>query len=198
MFTGIITDTTTINGHQEIDGGLRLTFKKPAGWDDLELGESVATDGVCLTVAEIRTGEYDSVLVPETLAKTSFGQKLPAAVNLERSLSVSDRFGGHFVQGHVDGIGTVSEIHTTGEHRVEIIFDPGNKELVILKGSITVNGVALTIAKLAGNKLSVALVPHTLKHTTFSTLKVGDKVNLEFDMIGKYIARIMENRSAAS
>lgn len=197
MFTGIITATTEITSHTKVNGGLALTFKKPAGWDDLVLGESIATNGACLTVAEIRADEYDCLLVPETLSKTSFGQTVPTSVNLERSLSAKDRFGGHFVQGHVDGMGTVAKIDTADGYRLDIEFGQDNQELVIYKGSITIDGVALTVTQVKDNLLSVALVPHTLESTTLRSLKVGDTVNLEFDMIGKYVAKIMENRDAA-
>lgn len=173
-----------------------MTFQKPVGWDDLALGESIATNGACLTVAEMRANEYDCQLVPETLAKTSFGVKLPETVNLERSLSVKDRFGGHFVQGHVDGVGKVTKIDSAGEYRLHINFDIDKQDLVISKGSITIDGVALTVAEVQGANFSMAIIPHTLESTTLGSLKVGDAVNLEFDMIGKYIAKIMENRDA--
>jgi riboflavin synthase len=194
MFTGIITNTTVITGSHTDGDGLTLTFKKPKGWDDLVLGESIATNGVCLTVAAIRATEYDSFLMPETLHKTSFGVELPTAVNLERSLQASDRFGGHFVQGHVDGTGTINRIDTTDGWRVFIDFPPGNQELVIPKGSITLNGVSLTVADIADSTLSVALIPHTLETTTLDSLRVGEVVNLEFDTIGKYIVNIMNAR----
>ncbi len=196
MFTGIITDVAKITGHKQNKAGLRLTFQKPVGWDDLALGESIATNGACLTVAEMRANEYDCQLVPETLAKTSFGVKLPETVNLERSLSVKDRFGGHFVQGHVDGVGKVTKIDSAGEYRLHINFDIDKQDLVISKGSITIDGVALTVAEVQGANFSMAIIPHTLESTTLGSLKVGDAVNLEFDMIGKYIAKIMENRDA--
>ena len=197
MFTGIITDTAKITGHKRSKKGLRLTFQKPASWDDLALGKSIATNGVCLTVAKIRANEYDCFLVPETLAKTSFGVKLPKTVNLERSLSVKDRFGGHFVQGHVDGVGKVSKIDTSGEHRLYVDFDVDKQELVISKGSITIDGVSLTVAEIQGANFSVAIIPHTLEQTTLGSLKAGDVVNLEFDMIGKYISKILETKGAA-
>lgn len=186
-----------VTGQTKSKSGLTLTFEKPNSWKDLVLGESIATNGACLTVAAIRDNEYDCQLMSETLAKTSFGHSVPARVNLERALSVQDRFGGHFVQGHVDGVGEVVSIDTDGEYRLHINFAPDKKDLVIYKGSITVDGVSLTVAKVSGKKLTVALIPHSLEHTTLGSLQVGDKVNLEFDMIGKYIANIMENRDAA-
>jgi len=195
MFTGIITHTAAIKRSQKQDGGLTITFAKPAEWTDIQLGESIATNGVCLTVSAIRGDEYDCHLMPETLQKTSFGQKLPKAVNLERSLSVADRFGGHFVQGHVDGVGTVTKIDESDDWRVYVDFGKSNKDLVIYKGSITINGVSLTVAEVTDHVLCVALIPHTLEHTTLDTLKPGDAVNLEFDMIGKYVVNMMKPRT---
>ena len=231
MFTGIITNTTSIIGHKKTAAGLTITFEKPKGWDDLELGESIATNGVCLTVAAIRKDTYECQLVPETLAVSTFGRQLPARVNVERSLLAKDRFGGHFVQGHADGIGTVTKLDKTKGIHLTITFAADKADLVIYKGSITVDGVALTVTGVdtsildsrqalpspdqlnsarvdlpgepailreSSSVFSVAIVPFTLEHTTLDLLRVGDEVNLEFDMIGKYIARIMENRSAKS
>ena len=158
------------------------------------LGESVATNGVCLTVAAIRETEYDCVAMPETLAKTSFGKQLPERVNLERSLTVKDRFGGHFVQGHVDGVGTVTVIDQSDGWRLSIKFDPANRELVIYKGSITIDGVALTITAVKEDELQVALIPHTLEQTTIGSLHVDDQVNLEFDVLGKYVINSLKVR----
>lgn len=187
MFTGIIAHVTDVTDQQETPAGLRLVFKKPTDWKDLQLGESIATDGVCLTVAKVESGSYECELVPETLNKTSFGVKVPVRVNLERSLAAGERFGGHFVQGHVDGVGVVEAVDKKNGYELQISFGSVGKNLIIPKGSITVNGVSLTVAGIDGSSFRVALVPHTLKHTTLGTLKKGDKVNLEFDMIGKYI-----------
>lgn len=187
MFTGIITNVTEILDQQQTAAGLRLVFKKPSEWKDLKLGESVATDGVCLTVAKIESTSYECELVPETLQKTTFGVQIPKKVNLERALAAGERFGGHFVQGHVDGVGTIDTVNEKNGYELEISFDLSSKHLLIPKGSITVNGVALTIASLTDSSFRVALVPYTLKETALDSLKAGDKVNLEFDMIGKYI-----------
>ena len=221
MFTGIITDVVTVLKSRQDKGGVTLTLKKPTAWKDLDLGESIATNGVCLTVTDIRQKEYDCYIMPETMNVASFGFKIPKEVNLERSLSAKDRFGGHFVQGHVDGIGEVVSIQPGADYRLSIAFtasddllealNPGmasaetqktiqkNQEqaaqgLVMYKGSITIDGVSLTVADVKDGVLTVALIPHTLEHTTLSSLKPGDKVNLEFDMIGKYIANILEKR----
>lgn len=192
MFTGIITDTTHITDSQKHADGLTLQFEKPKTWDDLIIGESIATDGVCLTVASIDDATYSCVLMPETLRLTSFGKHVPTHVNLERSLKLSDRMGGHVVQGHVDHLGKVTKITKNNGVNLHISYDPAYDNLVVKKGAVTINGVSLTIASVANNVLSVALVPHTLEHTTLSQLEIGSLVNLEFDVVGKYIGKIME------
>lgn len=191
MFTGIITHTTAITSQNKTSEGLTLTFENPKEWTDVVLGESIATDGVCLTVSDLQPDTYSVFLMPESLAKTTFGKKVPKRVNLERSLSAADRFGGHFVQGHVDGVGEVSKIDESDGYRLFVKYDKQSAPLVIPKGSITINGVSLTVVDAGRDELSVALIPHTLEHTTLSDLKPGDPVNLEFDMIGKYIVRNM-------
>lgn len=196
MFTGIVTHTTDITKTTPDQRGLKLSFKRPNEWADLRLGESVSTNGVCLTVAAIRPKEYDCFLMPETLKKTAFGKTVPKQVNLERALGVGDRFGGHFVQGHVDGIGTVVRIDESDDWRIAVEFPREYLELVVPKGSIAINGVSLTVAALHDTTLEVAVIPHTLKHTTLDSLKVGDAVNLEFDMIGKYAVSVMKIRDA--
>ncbi len=192
MFTGIITDVAKITGSRETVDGLKLTFQKPKQWNDLRLGESVNTNGVCLTVAATRKDEYDCLLMPETLSKTSFGQKLPDTVNLERSLTLKDRFGGHFVQGHVDETGRVAKVEDADGYRLGIDFGSQNQPLVIYKGSITINGVSLTVAAVDDGVLEVALIPHTLQNTTLHGLRQGDLVNLEFDVLGKYVINSMK------
>lgn len=187
MFTGIITNTTAIIGSKRDGKGQTITFVRPEEWDDLELGESVATNGVCLTITALRAKEYDCHLMAETLAKTSFGQVIPATVNLERALRANDRMSGHFVQGHIDGVGQISHIETVEGANISITFDPKFEPLVVYKGSVTVNGVSLTVSKIVKNTLTVSLIPYTLEHTTLGTLVTGDPVNLEFDIIGKYI-----------
>ncbi len=195
MFTGIITNVEDVKSSKQQNGGLTITFSRPGGWPDLALGESIATEGVCLTVAALRDSEYDCHLIPETLAKTSFGTKVPRQVNLERSLQLNDRFGGHFVQGHVDGVGVISKIDQTDGYRLKVEFPAEYSELVIYKGSICLNGVSLTVAETAGGSFIVALIPHTVEHTTLGSLRTGDSVNLEFDMLGKYIVNYLKTRS---
>lgn len=182
----------------KLKDGLKLTLKTPSGWDDIELGESIATNGVCLTVSGIRKNEYDTFLMPETLSKSSFGRKVPEQVNLERALSAGDRFGGHFVQGHVDCAGVITEVNKSNGYTLNIKFPTKYGALVVDKGSIAIDGVSLTVVTSKSNSLSVALIPHTLEHTTLHALQKGDVVNLEFDMIGRYIVKVLEKMNYAA
>lgn len=166
---------------------MTLTFDRPASWTDLALGESVNTNGICLTVAAIRKNQYDCFVIPETLKRTSFGKKLPKRVNLERALALNGRLDGHFVQGHVDRVGQVSSVEQGDGLRLSVTFDPSDRDLVVEKGSITIDGISLTVATVTDNVLTVALVPYTLEHSTIGELQVGDTLNLEFDIIGKYV-----------
>lgn len=190
MFTGIISQTSEVKSTKKVPAGLVVTFEKPRQWTDLVLNESVSVNGVCLTVQGLNSNSFSCSLIPETLKKTTFGELMPSIVNLERAMKVSDRFGGHFVQGHIDCVGRVTSVKNDGAE-IEVEFPAEFKNFVIDKGSITVNGVALTIAKAEKNRLSVALIPYTLQHTNLGGLNVGDKVNLEFDMLGKYAAKAL-------
>lgn len=192
MFSGIITDTAEIVGREILPEGLKLTFRRPSQWNDLELGESVATNGVCLTVDGMTEDTYTATLIPQTLATTTFGQMVPEWVNLERSLRLGDRISGHFVQGHVDDIGSVVDIDSVDGYRLWISYPPVKRALIVEKGSIVINGVALTVAEVSADKFCVALVPFTLDNTTLGTLSQGDLVNLEYDVLGKYIVNAVE------
>lgn len=192
MFTGIITAITPVISAIKIDGGLKLTLKIPKGWEDIEIGESIATNGACLTVTEKTDTNYTVFLMPETLKLTSFSGELPEYLNLERALMIGDRLSGHIVQGHIDGVGTVSKVDKSDGYRIYVKFAAKYRPLLINKGSITIDGVSLTIASLTNDTFSVAIIPHTLQHTTLSLLKQGDKVNLEFDIIGKYAINLVE------
>jgi riboflavin synthase len=197
MFTGIISGTTTVIGHQGSGESLAVTFQKPQDWDDLALGESINTDGVCLTVASQDKSSYQCQLMAETLNRTTFGRLLPTQVNVERALKIGDRLGGHFVQGHVDDMGQVVKIDKANGWDLHIHFLPKHRGLVVYKGSIAINGVSLTVKAVKGNVLSVSLVPYTLNHTTLATLRPGDNVNLEFDLVGKYITANMKGKQYA-
>lgn len=187
MFTGIISDISSLKPSPAKDEGMVLTFERPNSWTDLKIGESVNTTGICLTVTAIRDHEYDCFVMPETLSRTSFGKKLPQKVNLERALALNGRLDGHFVQGHVDDTGRISSIDNSDGIRLSVTFNPVNRDLVVEKGSIAIDGVSLTVAAINNNVMDVALIPYTLTSTTLGQLKVADYVNLEFDIIGKYI-----------
>lgn len=198
MFTGIIKTVSQVNSSQQLENGLELVIKTPADWTQIIVGESIAANGVCLTVANVHADAYTVCLIPETLATTTFGIKVPVRVNLERAISGGDRFGGHFVQGHVDTTGKVMRIKASKEHTIEIEYPSLYVANIIPKGSITIDGVALTIAQKSSSTFTVALVPHTLQHTTLGEKIEGDIVNIEFDMLGKYVINTMEQQNAKS
>lgn len=192
MFTGIITNTTKVLSNKSNKDGLLLEFARPTDWQDLELGESIATDGVCLTVASMTDKTYTCHLIPETLRVSTFGAKVPESVNLERSLKLGDRLSGHMVQGHVDAVAKVTKIDQSDGYQLYIETNKDWQKLVVHKGAITVNGVSLTVASKDSKSFSVALVPYTLEHTTLGSLNTGELVNLEFDIVGKYILQDKE------
>ena len=187
MFTGIVTHIVKVRSHTIKNKSLYLTIEKPKSWK-LDLGESIATNGVCLTVKKTSSKEYVVELMPETISKTTFGILIPARVNLERSLSLGDRMGGHLVTGHIDAIGKIEKIAQKGNSKIFFISFPKSfKKLVATKGSITVDGVSLTVVSVTGNIFSVSLVEYTLSHTILSEKKKGDQVNIEFDILAKYV-----------
>lgn len=197
MFTGIITAKAQVNYAKQLKDGMEVGFKTPEGWNDLEIGESIAVNGVCLTITSITSEEWTAFLIPETLAVTSFGGGMPQIVNLERALPLSHRLSGHIVQGHADGTGTVTQIIKDDGYVIAIEFNPQYAGLVIHKGSVTIDGVSLTISAVHENVLEVSLIPLTLSETTLGNLQEGDKVNLEYDVIGKYVANILKQENHA-
>jgi len=193
MFTGLVEGVGEIVGVANMAEGLRLTVKTsfPAG--ELALGESVAVAGACLTVVALAPPAASFEVSPETLARTTFPlKKVGDRVNLERSLRLGDRLGGHLVTGHVDGLGVV-KARRPGPAHMAITFEmpPNLSRLVIEKGSIAVDGVSLTVNTCQGHTFTVNIIPFTAKETTLAALKVGEKVNLETDIIGKYVARLL-------
>lgn len=189
MFTGIIESTSKVLSSKKSGDGLEVGFELPKGWD-LHEGDSVNTNGVCLTISKLEESSYTCVLMPETLRVSSFGQRVPAVVNLERSLKLSDRLDGHIVQGHVDTVGEVKATKPGDSSlTMTISFDQSFSGLVVPKGSVSIDGVSLTIVDCNDDWLSVSLVDYTLKHTTLGSRKNGDAVNMEFDILGKYILK---------
>lgn len=198
MFTGIIQKIGTVGRRVPRGNGQRLTIRHDA-WDlPLALGESVAVNGVCLTVAESGKGQFTADVLNETLSKTSLGAKAAGAVvNLERALRLDERLGGHLVQGHVDGTGVVAGVRRTGSDWVlEVTCETTLLDGMAPKGSIAIDGVSLTIVELKPGSFTVHLIPHTWEQTAFKMLKAGDRVNLETDIIGKYVARYMQRLGA--
>lgn len=192
MFTGIVTDLVKVRSKKDSPEGLVVRFANPPSWTDAKVGDSVSIDGVCLTVDSLGSAEWQTVIMPETQNVTTFGKKMPDFVNLERAMKTESRFDGHFVQGHVDDIGKVTRIDKAHGYDMYIELPQSSLNLVVKKGSITLNGVSLTISEIIGNEIRVSLIPHTLEHTNLGTRDPGDLVNIEFDVIGKYVTRIME------
>jgi riboflavin synthase len=193
MFTGIIKDVGTVAGSAPRGGGLRLrvNYTSEAEFGDLSVDESVSVNGACQTVVACGPGWFEVDTVAETLKKTTLGSfRTGTKVNLERAVRPMDRLGGHFVLGHVDCVGRVSKIVDAGESRmVSISFPPGFDSWIVPVGSIAIDGVSLTVAGVGPSLLTVALIPYTLGNTTIAALREGSEVNLEFDILGKYVAR---------
>ncbi len=195
MFSGIIQKKSQITAVAAQSGGLRVSVAKPQGWR-LKLGDSVAVNGVCSTVAKLgKAAEF--FYMPETLRKTYFASlKKGEEVNLELSLKASDRLDGHIVLGHVDAAGTVLGLKPEGESQVMTIGVEGGAGLLADKGSVAVEGVSLTVVKAGKNKFTAHLIPHTWQHTNLHAKKIGDAVNVEFDILAKYIKSLMNNSHA--
>jgi riboflavin synthase len=193
MFTGIIKDVGTVAGSAPRGGGLRLrvNYTSESEFVDLSVDESVSVNGACQTVVACGAGWFEVDTVEETLKKTTFGSFRPGTkVNLERAVRPMDRLGGHFVLGHVDCVGRVSRIEDAGESRtVSIAFPAQFDPWIVPVGSIAMDGVSLTVAGVTSGMLTVALIPYTLGNTTIAALREGSEVNLEFDILGKYVAR---------
>jgi riboflavin synthase len=188
MFTGLVSHLGTI---ASLDGG-RLAVSTPLG-ADLNEGDSVAVNGACLTATSVTADGFTADVMDETLRRTSLGGLATGApVNLELPLRAADRLGGHFVQGHVDGVGTVTSVDDEGFSKlVEIEADAGLLRYVVEKGSIAVDGVSLTVASLGEGTFGVSLIPETLERTTLGRATPGDSVNLEVDVLAKYVERLV-------
>lgn len=193
MFTGIIADVGTIIERHEREGGTRLRFATNSlDMADVQLGDSIAANGVCLTVIKIEGKTYTVDVSRETLSCTVGLDQEGAHVNLEKALRLADRLGGHLVSGHVDGVGDVLEFVDLGESwRLTIRAPQHLAKYIAVKGSITVNGVSLTVNQVNNADFSLNLIPHTLQETNLKELKAGARVNLEVDLIARYVERMM-------
>jgi riboflavin synthase len=195
MFTGIIEDLGTVTKLDKEQDNLHLTVKS-AVTHELKIDQSVAHNGVCLTVVAISGDNYTVTAIKETIDKTNIGDlQLGDTINLERAMKLGDRLDGHIVQGHVDQIGTCESVkEERGSWLFTFSYDDTLGNVTIEKGSATINGVSLTVVNSKKNSFSVAIIPYTYEHTNFKHLKKGSKINLEFDVLGKYIQKLYENR----
>jgi len=193
MFSGIIADVGLIKSARDREGGLRLTVAtEQLGMGDVQLGDSIACNGVCLTVVELDGNDFTVEVSRETLNCTTGLGEQGKHINLEKALRLSDRLGGHLVSGHVDGVGDVVAFNDIGESwRLVVRAPQALAKYIAVKGSITINGVSLTVNRVAGAEFEVNLIPHTLEVTTLNELKVGAKVNLEIDLIARYVERML-------
>lgn len=194
MFTGLVEEVGRISSVKKFGDGRVFTIQAKKILDDLKIDHSVSVEGVCQTVVSINGNTFEVVAVKETLRKTNFATfEVGQAVNLERAVRLSDRLGGHIVQGHVDTIGKLVAVQKEVNNTLLVIeFPQEYKKWVIPVGSVCLNGVSLTVARVEENRLTVAIIPHTLAVTTIGLLKIGDEINIEFDVLGKYIENILK------
>jgi riboflavin synthase len=195
MFTGIVDETGNVEAVVPFEAGLRFTIRARAVLGDLSIGDSIAVDGVCLTVVERGADQFSVQAIATTLSRTTLGALRPAdEVNLERALAYGQRMGGHLVQGHVDGLASVVNIRQQGDHvLMDLELPDDTAEVTVLHGSIAVHGVSLTVNALpARNIAQVALIPHTWDHTNLRKLRVGSAVNVEGDVLGRFVAHYLK------
>ncbi len=202
MFTGLVEATGEVVSLTEAGASARLVLRAPVIAGEVALGDSVAVNGCCLTATEIdsaaQTLSFD--LLAQTLHVTSLGDlKTGSLVNLERALRLGDRFGGHFVQGHVDATGEVSDWSRHGQdHRLQVRLPAAERGLVIPKGSICLDGISLTAAEVAEDIVTCWIIPHTLQQTHLQTMQPGRRINIEFDMLGKYVRSLLAAKADVS
>ena len=193
MFTGIIEATGVVEKIERKDSNIEFTLSCDFT-HELKIDQSLAHNGCCLTVVKIEGNQYTVTAINETLEKTNLGNwEVGSVVNLERCMIMNGRLDGHIVQGHVDKTGEITDVENKdGSYYITISYDEFGAFTTVPQGSITVNGISLTVANSADNHFSVAIIPYTWEHTSMRNAKVGDRVNLEFDIIGKYVAKLMK------
>ena len=193
MFTGLVAGVGRVAAVERSQEGARITVQTPLV-SELGVGESIAVNGVCLSATTLEDGSFAADAMNETLSRTSLGDLVPGAlVNLELPLRAGQRLGGHVVQGHVDGVGTVAAVAADGfARRIRIAAPPGLLRYVIDKGSIAVDGVSLTVAGVDGGSFTVSLIPDTLQRTSLGRAETGDRVNLEVDVLAKYVEKLIQ------
>jgi len=195
MFTGIIETLGTVQEIKKENTNVHITMNSSIT-SELQIDQSVAHNGICLTVVAIKDSSYTVTAIDETIKKTNLSDwKVGDSVNLERAMKLGDRLDGHIVQGHVDQTGIcITATATDGSWLYRFEYDESLNNITIEKGSITVNGVSLTVVNSEKNQFSVAIIPYTHEHTNFKNFEVGTKINLEFDVIGKYVSRLYANK----
>lgn len=196
MFTGLVEEKGKLKEKIATGNGFQFVIEAIKIMHDLQIGSSIAVNGCCLTVVKIEGNTFAVDTIEETLNKTNLGMlKQGMSVNLERPLSAEARLGGHFVLGHIDTTGKIESVkELSNSHWMTISFPEKFKQYLIYVGSVAIDGVSMTVAELEGNSFSVGIIPHTWKETIFADKNIGDTVNLEFDVLGKYVERIMENK----
>ncbi len=196
MFTGLIEDIGTVVKLERKGEGALLVVSHTAVLDDLKLGDSVAVDGVCLTITDLGSQNFSAEASAETIRRTTLDAKKPhEQVNLERALRLSDRLGGHLVTGHVDEVGTIVSVVPEGSsHKITITVSPKTTRYVVEKGSVTIDGISLTVNEVGDDRFSVNIIPHTAAQTTLTAKRTGTKVNIETDIIGKYLERLVDRK----
>lgn len=195
MFTGIIENLSKVESIVKENTNVHFTFSSPIA-NELKIDQSLAHNGVCLTVISINNDQYTVTAISETLKRTNLGSlSISDRVNIERCMPVNGRFDGHIVQGHVDTTAVCKAVKDlNGSYEFIFEYEKNEKYITVEKGSITVNGVSLTVVQSGDNYFSVCIIPYTLEHTNFNSINAGSVVNLEFDIVGKYIARLTLNR----
>jgi riboflavin synthase len=196
VFTGIIQGTGKLISRKAAGGGLAFTFESGFDLTDPEEGESIAVNGACLTAYGIRANRFSVDVSPESLDRTTLGEiQAGSIVNLERALRLSDRLGGHLVSGHVDCVGSLSKARQEGDFWIMSFSVPAEQDRYIIeKGSITIDGISLTVNSCSRGAFSVSIIPHTMQVTTLGRLKSGGRVNIEVDIIGKYVEKLLSEK----
>ncbi|URJ58428.1 riboflavin synthase [Paenibacillus polymyxa] len=200
MFTGLVEEVGRIQAISKSGEAMVLGISGSVVLGDLKIGDSVSVNGVCLTAIQIGTKDFKVDVMPETFRSSNLKElRSGSRVNLERAMAASGRFGGHIVQGHVDGTGTIRGV-TSDQNAVVFEIEPKNQTLfkyILLKGSITIDGISLTVAQRTGDTFAVSIIPHTLSETALQGKREGDTVNIECDILGKYVEQLLSYRGAA-
>lgn len=199
MFTGIVEEIGIVNGFSKSSKNALIVVGCKKVLEDTKLGDSISINGVCQTVTAIDNSSFTAEISSETLAVTNFEKiKVGESVNLERALTLSSRLGGHIVSGHIDGVAKIKNIQkvnagsgTSGFYDIKIEVEKDLAKYIVKKGSVTVNGISLTVAKVTGCEISIAVIPHTFENTNFNNMKSGDYVNIEVDILAKYVEKIL-------